>query len=394
MSSFSRLLRKNPISLLLSRGCSSSPSVKPNPPSSSSRTGLWTPILREKNFQNLVKKFKDSSENDRFRANRRLYDVAFRRLASAKQFSSIEEIIEHQKKYLDNSNEGFATRLIALYGKSGMFDHASKMFDELAGFKCPRTVKSFNALLTAALDSQNFEKVGELFHKLPSELSVDPNVVTYNILIQAFWKMGSLDSAFSVVELMEKNGISPDLVTFNTLLKGFYEENRFSEAEKVWAKMDEFNCSPDIISFNYKLQALVSEKKMVDAMELVQKLKSEGPKPDIFSYNVLIKCLCHDGNLEEAKRIYNELEENGCAPNRLTFETLIPCLSEKGDFDMAVKLSKESMTRRCVINVKVLQSVIDGLAKESRIAEAKEIVELGLSMILYRTPLKLPSGAE
>ncbi|XP_077243404.1 small ribosomal subunit protein mS78 (rPPR3a)-like [Tasmannia lanceolata] len=384
MSSFSRLMR-NPNFLLLSRGFSSSPSI---------HTSFWSPIIREKNLETLVEKFKESSSDERFRATRYLYDVAIKRLSFAKEFSLIEEILEYQKKYLDNSSEGFASRLISLYGKSGMFDHASKMFYELGGFKCPRTVKSFNALLTAALDSKNFEKVGEIFHKLPSELSVDPNVISYNILVQSLWKMGSLDNAFSVLELMEKNGVRPNLVTFNTLLKGFYVESRFSDAEKIWAKMGECNCNPDIVSFNYKLQALVSERKIEEAVKLVDGLKSEGPKPDTFSYNALIKVFCDDGNLEEAKRIYSELKVNECAPNKFTFETLIPCLWEKAEFDMAVKLCKECLNRHPFVSVEVLQGVIDGLAKESRIEEAKALVELGLSMSQYRSRLKVPSGAE
>ncbi|GFY88974.1 hypothetical protein Acr_06g0009140 [Actinidia rufa] len=42
-----------------------------------------------------------------------------RRLAAAQKLSDIEDIIEHQKKYPDITNEGFAVRLICLYGKSG-----------------------------------------------------------------------------------------------------------------------------------------------------------------------------------------------------------------------------------------------------------------------------------
>ncbi|XP_077254005.1 uncharacterized protein LOC143892971 [Tasmannia lanceolata] len=388
MSSFVFRLPRNPF-FLLSRSLSSSPSSPKDSVSSRSKS-----LTIGTDLQNFVKKFKTFSQSYRFRGNVQFYQNAVRRLALAKQFSLIEEILEAQKKYINPSREGLGTCLISLYGKSGMFDLASKTFDELPQLKCPRTVKSFNALLTAALESKNFEKVGEIFNKFPSELSVTPNVVSYNILIQAFCKMGSLDSAFSVLEIMEDNGVSPDLITFNTLLNGFYVGNRISDAEMIWTKMEEHNCIPDIISFNSRLRGLVSEGKMDNAIKLVDELKSKGPKPDVFSFNALIKGFCNDGNIEEAKKIYNELGKNGCNPNRWTFEMLVPCLCEKGDFDLAIKLCEESISHSCFIDVGILQGVIDGLAKESRITEAKKLADLGLSKIQYRSTLKLPSEAE
>ncbi|KAF5179309.1 Pentatricopeptide repeat-containing protein, partial [Thalictrum thalictroides] len=75
-------------------------------------------IFKERNLTKLVQKFKKSSEIDRFRSKHRIYEIATRRLASAKKFYYIEEILEEQKKYHDITKEGFAIRLIKLYGNA------------------------------------------------------------------------------------------------------------------------------------------------------------------------------------------------------------------------------------------------------------------------------------
>ncbi|XP_077211075.1 small ribosomal subunit protein mS78 (rPPR3a)-like isoform X1 [Tasmannia lanceolata] len=396
MSSFSRLLR-NPISHLFSRGLSSSSSPSPSPtpnPLSSPVKSFISEITREKDLRKVVQRFKTASENYRFRCSYQTYSFTVTRLATANRFSWIEELLEDQKQYLKTSNEGFAVRLIALYGKSGMFSHASKMFDELPQYKCPQTLKSFNALLTAALDSKNFEIVGEIFRKLPSELSIKPDIFSYNILIQAFCKVGSLDSAVSVLEMMEENGVRPNSITFNTLLNWFYYKNQFDEAQKIWAKMEEHNCVPDIATFNAKLRGLASEGKTKEAVKLVDELGLHGLRPDIFSFNALIKGFCNEGNLEEAKNIYNELLKKGCVPDRVTFETLVPSLCKKGDLDMAVKLSKEIKNRRISVKAGILQGIIDALAKESKNMGPKKIKQLGLSKVYYGPSLKIPSAAQ
>ncbi|XP_042518146.1 pentatricopeptide repeat-containing protein At1g55890, mitochondrial-like [Macadamia integrifolia] len=351
-------------------------------------------IFKERNFKTLVEKFKKSSESYRFRCKHRIYEVTVRRLASAKRFSDIEEILEDQKKYNDISKEGFAVRLISLYGKSGMFDKASQTFDQLPELKCERTVKSFNALLTACVDTKNFDKVEPLFRELLSSLSIQPDIYSYNIMIHAYCEMGSLDSALKFLDEMEKNGVTPNLVTFNTLLNTFYEKNRFSDGEKIWVRMENNDCVPDIRSFNAKLRGLVLGGETTELVKLVEELATKGPKPDIHTFNALIKGLCNDGQLEAATRIYSELAKNDLTPNRSTFQALVPCLCEKGDFDRALELCKESLNRRCFLDVGLLQTVVDGLVKDSKFDGAKELVELGKERCYGKSGLKMPCDGE
>ncbi|XP_042486654.1 pentatricopeptide repeat-containing protein At1g55890, mitochondrial-like [Macadamia integrifolia] len=351
-------------------------------------------LFNERNFETLVNKFKKSSEYHRFRCRHRIYEVTVRRLALAKRFSCIEEILEDQKKYNDICSEGFAIRLISLYGKSGMFNQASQTFNQLPELKCPRTVKSFNALLSACVDTKNYEKAEPLFRELPSSLSIEPNLYSYNIMIRVYCEMGSLDSAISVLDEMEKSGVSPSLITFNFLLNGFYEKNRFSDGEAIWARMENNNLVPDIRSFNAKLRGLVLGGKTLEVVELVKELETKGPKPDIHSFNALIKGLCNDGDLEVAMRIHKELNKKGLIPNRSTFQTLIPCLCEKGNFDLALKLCKESLNRRHFLHAELLQTVVDGFVKKSKVDGAKKLMELARAKGYSESSLKMPSDAE
>ncbi|CAL9753686.1 unnamed protein product [Musa acuminata subsp. burmannicoides] len=65
------------------------------------------------------------------------------RLAGAGLFDLIERLLEHQKTL----PQGFIVRIIMLYGKARMSDHALKTFHQMHLFWCPPTVKSFNATL-------------------------------------------------------------------------------------------------------------------------------------------------------------------------------------------------------------------------------------------------------
>ncbi|KAG5516607.1 hypothetical protein RHGRI_037361 [Rhododendron griersonianum] len=378
------------LSRLLHRTFSTSPSK--TPPQPNTMESLSTALYKERNLRTLVDKFKSSSDNPRFRTKTAIYDSTVRRLASAKKFRWVKEILEHQKQYHhDISKEGFTARLISLYGKSGMFEQAHKVFDEMPDLKCDRTVKSVNALLGACVNSKKFHKVDMLFRELQEKLGVKPDVISYNTVIKAFCALGSFDSALSIVDEMEKKGVEPDLITFNTLLDGFYWKGRFVDGENIWRKMEKSNVVPDIRSYNAKLVGLVSEKKMIEAVELVGELGSKGVEPDVQSYNALIRGYCKDGNLEEVKRWYGEWEKYDCAPDRATFATLIPFLCEKDELDWAFELCKGVITRRRLVDGAVLQVVIDALVKESKIEEAKKLAEMGKSNNYTRYKVKVPS---
>jgi pentatricopeptide repeat protein len=62
------------------------------------------------------------------------------------KFSMIEEILKAHKEYPDISIVGFATRLISLYGKTGMFTHAHKVFEEMPELDCEPTYQLFERI--------------------------------------------------------------------------------------------------------------------------------------------------------------------------------------------------------------------------------------------------------
>ncbi|KAK1422627.1 hypothetical protein QVD17_17913 [Tagetes erecta] len=351
---------------------------------------IYDELYKERNLKTVVQKFKKLSQSHLFRKQANVYNNTVHRLASAKKHKWVEEILEDQKQYDDISKEGFAIRLISLYGKSGMFDHAHKVFDEMPERNCLQTVKSFNALLGACVNCKRFDKVDEVFKQLPEKISVKPDIVSYNIVIKAYCEMGLFELASSMFDEMRCNGINPDLVTFNTLLIGFYGNGRFDDGEIFWDKMmNNASISPDIRSYNARLVGFVHEKKLTKAVDLIENLGCL--KPDEFSYNAIINGFCNNGDLEEAKKWYTKLVESDSAPNKATFATLIRFASKMCDFDWAAELFKQSFEQKCVVDPYVMQLVIDGLVKESKTEEAKKLVGIGKSSKVRRYNLMMPA---
>ena len=272
-----------------------------------------------------------------------------------------------------------------------MFEHARKVFDEMPQLNCARTVRSLNVLMKAGLDCKKFDEVLRIFREVRLETSVKLSGVSYNTIIHALCEMGLLDDAVLMLKEMKDNGLKPDVVTFNTLLDAFYQESGFGEGERIWGMMLEYNVLPNNRSYALKLQALVDAGHLHGALDLFRQLENDGLKLDVNAYTYLIKGFFDQGNVTAAKRWYSKLLESGETPNRITFSVLVPRFCDAGDYSMAFDLCKKMVNRQFVVDEALLQSVVNGLVKVSRIEESKELVELGKSNKYIQYNLTLPS---
>ncbi|KZV27146.1 pentatricopeptide repeat-containing protein mitochondrial-like [Dorcoceras hygrometricum] len=349
-------------------------------------------LYKERDLRSLVEKFKRYSSSDRFRNKAGIYETTVRRLASAKRFRWIQEILEHQNVFRhDVSKENFNIRLIKLYGQSAMFDCAKRVFDEMPERNCERTVKSVNALLSACVNAGKYDEIEGTFEEMEMKWKVKPDVVSYNIVIKGLCEMGKLDRGLALFDAMlRKSGVNPDLITFNTLLNGLYENKRFDEGENMWKRMVKCNLIPNIRSYNARLVGLVNEKEFEEAGKLITEMAQNGIKPDLFTYAALIRGYCNEGNVNEVKKWYSEMVRCDCVPDRALVGVVLSCACDHGDYNWCFELCNELFERKCLVDSGVLQKVVDSLLKVSRIAEAKKIVQMGKTndYCLYKLKLE------
>ncbi|XP_010501214.1 PREDICTED: pentatricopeptide repeat-containing protein At1g55890, mitochondrial-like [Camelina sativa] len=395
MSSLSRVLRGiSTIRRFSSAATVASETTAVSAAISPPQKSLASIVNGERNPKQIVEKFKKACESDRFRNNIAVYDRTVRRLVAAKRLNYVEEILEEQKKYRDMSKEGFAARIISLYGKAGLFEKAQKVFDEMPERNCKRSVLSFNALLSAYGLSKKFDVVVELFNELPGKLSIKPDIVSYNTLIKALCEKGSLPEAVALLDEIENKGLKPDIVTFNTILLSSYLKGQFELGEEIWAKMLEKNLAIDVRTYNARLLGLANEVKSKELVSLFEELKASGIKPDVFSFNAMIRGSINEGKMDEAESWYKEIMNHGYRPDKATFGLLLPAMCKAGDFESAIELCKETFSKRYLVGPTTLQQVVDELVKGSKREEAEEIVEIAKTNDFLKFKLNLPSQEE
>ncbi|RWR90443.1 pentatricopeptide repeat-containing protein, mitochondrial [Cinnamomum micranthum f. kanehirae] len=314
-------------------------------------------------------------------STRYILDLVVRQLAEAQRFSDIENLIESHKSHPKFAQEPFFATLIHAYGRARMTDRAIQTFRDMDGLATPpRSVISFNALLTACYKAQQFNQVTELFSEITKNYEIAPDTASYGILIKSHCESGQPESAISLLNEMEEKGIEIGTFAYTHILDSLYKKGKVEDAEKLWNEMREKGCSPDVVAYNVKIMHAAHHQKPKEVLKLIDEMVSAGLKPDTISYNFLITCYCKNGQMDEAKKVYMGLQEKGCKPNVATFRTLVHFLCENGDFDMALEVFNASKKRHKIPKNKVsdlgnMGNLIRGLVKTSKSEEAKAVLE-------------------
>ncbi|KAI0503989.1 hypothetical protein KFK09_014936 [Dendrobium nobile] len=333
-------------------------------------------IKTERDPEKLFQLFNANAENRLVVENRFAFEDTVSRLTGARRFDLVVKLLEHQKTLPQGRREGFVVRIIMLYGRARMTDHALRTFEDMHLFGCPRTVKSFNAMLNVLSQNRRFEEAKMLFSEALAKFGIELDGVSYNTIVKVLCEMRSLESAYLVMVDMEKAGIRPDVVTYTTLMSAFYKHGRREVGDGLWNLMVLKGCSPNLATFNVRIQFLINRRRGWQANDLVQKMNATCIRPDELTYNLIIKGFCMMGELEMAKRIFWAMHGRGCKPNEKIYQTMVHYFCKAGEFDVAFRLCKDSMQKNWFPNVDTIDNLLKGLVKISNKRSAREIFKL------------------
>ncbi|KAK9054802.1 hypothetical protein SSX86_025881 [Deinandra increscens subsp. villosa] len=330
-------------------------------------------LKEERNPEKLFHLFKSNAHNRLVVENQFAFEDTVSRLAGAGRFDYIEELLEHQKGLRQGRREGFMMRIIMLYGRAGMVKHAVNTFKDMHLYGCNRTVKSLNAVLKVLAQAGDVEAFESFFR---SEFDVKLDVVSMNIVMDAFCRMGMADKAYVLMGEMERSGITPDVITYTTLISAFYKLNRAEIGNGIWNLMVMRGCLPNLATFNARVQFLVSRGRAWQANSLMGMMRYLGIVPDEVTFNLVIKGFCRAGYIDMAKRVYSALHDEGYKPNARIYQTMMHYLCREGEFDMAYTICKNSMEKNWFPSVDSIYQLLQGLQSTGKISKARFILTL------------------
>ncbi|CAN6883836.1 pentatricopeptide repeat-containing protein At1g06710, mitochondrial isoform X1 [Brassica napus] len=177
------------------------------------------------------------------------------------------------------------------------------------------------------------EELGRL-----KDFSFRPSRSTYNCLVQAFLKAGSLDSASLIHREMSVANVSIDGFTLRCFAYSLCKAGKWREA---LALVEAERFVPDAVFYTKLISGLCEASLFEEAMEFLNRMRADSCLPNVVTYSTLLCGCLNKKQLGRCKRVLSMMMIEGCYPSPKVFNSLVHAYCTTGDHSYAYKLFKK-----------------------------------------------------
>uniref|UniRef100_A0A5B7BD39 Pentatricopeptide repeat-containing protein n=1 Tax=Davidia involucrata TaxID=16924 RepID=A0A5B7BD39_DAVIN len=268
------------------------------------------------------------------------YQIILKIFVEGEKFKEAEEIFETLLNDEISSlkpDQKMFHMMIYMYRKAMSYEKARKIFSLMAERGIQRSTVTYNSLMSF---ETNYKEVANIYDQI-QRAGLQPDVVSYALLINAYGKARREEEALAVFEEMLDAGVRPTQKAYNILLDAFAISGMVDQARTVFKSMQRDRCTPDLCSYTTMLLAYVNASDMEGAEKFIRRIKQDGFEPNVVTFGTLIKGYAKVNNLEKMMEKYKEMRVCGIKANQTVFTTIMDAYGKNSDFGSAVVWFKE-----------------------------------------------------
>lgn len=202
---------------------------------------------------------------------------------------------------------------------------------------------------------------------------IEPDVVSFTILIDSLCKMSHRREATLILFKMIGFGISPDAVSLSCIVDSYCKSEKRDEILRF---LDFFNVPFDLYMYTSLLSMFCRAGDMVQASDTFKEMLCLGFLPDCFSYTTMIDGYCKVKDINKALQFLGRMFKVGIDPSVATYTTLINGYCGSGDLERAEFLFEEMTRKGMVPDIVVYNTLINGYGKNGQLHKAFELLDL------------------
>ncbi|KAJ7534639.1 hypothetical protein O6H91_13G104000 [Diphasiastrum complanatum] len=245
-----------------------------------------------------------------------------------KACASIAALEQGKQLHLDIIQSGFelnvivGSTLVDMYAKCGRIEDAHQVFSNMH----EQDVVSWTAIITGYAQQGLGKEALDLYKQMKQE-GVQPDTVTYLVLLKACASIPSLEQGKQLHLDIIKSGFESDVIVGSTLVDMYAKCGHIEDARQVFNNMNE----RDVVSWNVMIAGYTQQGLGKEALTLLEQMRREGRRPDEVTYvNVLSAC-SHSGLVVEGRHLFDSMcKDHGVIPNFDHYVCMVDLLGRAG----------------------------------------------------------------
>ncbi|GJN29377.1 hypothetical protein PR202_gb17600 [Eleusine coracana subsp. coracana] len=301
-------------------------------------------------------------------------------LGRARQDAAAEEVFVRFAG--DGATVQVFNAMMGVYARSGRFDDVRQLLDAMRDRGVEPDLVSFNTLINAmaksgclaagvALDLL-FEEAERLFTEL-LEKGFKPDAISYNSLLYAYAKEGDADNVERVCEELVKAGFTKNEITYNTMIHMYGKMGRLDLAIGLYDERA-MGCAPDTVTYTVLIDSLGKMDRIAEAGTVLEEMVDAGLKPTLVTFSALICAYAKGGRQEEAEKTFDGMVESGVKPDRLAYLVMLDIFARSGETKKLMDLYRTMMKDSYRPDDGLYQVLLAALAKGDEGEVIEEVI--------------------
>lgn len=235
------------------------------------------------------------------------------------------------------------------YSHEKNFKRVWSIYQEMLNRKLEFSIVTYNTLVDACARCGETALIPQIVKNM-KEQGIEPDIITYSIILKSHCHENRVHDAFQVVDdMLQNTALRPDEVMYNTLLDGCARQGLYERGIALLAEMEQAGIPPSNFTLS-RVVKLCSRNKLMDkAFELVDTISTKFKfQPNVFVYsNLVYSCIMHK-DLTRAIGVVDLMLDRDVRPNACIYTTLLQACTKGGQAQQAAGLLRAAFGLRGV----------------------------------------------
>ncbi|KAA8499103.1 Pentatricopeptide repeat-containing protein [Porphyridium purpureum] len=353
-----------------------------------STTSASTPVAKESKsvMQSLYRKgrFKEAleyfeSKAAEGKADKYAFNMAMAILMKSGEPEAVKQLYQRMKESrVPPSNVTFTTLVQAIGAEGGSnLDEVFACLDEVEMMGVAPSLQMYNAMLFIAFRTKSMVNITRVLGEMRAAALL-PDAVTQSIFFEGLRKIGRVDQALSLMQLLSAElGVRPNQAMYTGLISVCVETNRLSEAIKYMHEAQDNGIQVLGNSYKSVLNACIKAQRTSLVSDVFEDVRKHAPNLlDEAIYAILIEAHGTERRLGESFLYFREMQARNIRPTLRSFKALMKACAQAGATDLCFGLVDDMKKLNLTPDYRMFSLLIQACGRRKELSRGLKVLRL------------------
>jgi len=288
-----------------------------------------------------------NTDMDVFFANRHRNVTTFNLLiycmaVQGKKDEAINALLVMKEHGIQPDAHSYASAMKAC-AEVGDHQSAALLFQRMADSGLKPMLHNYSVLVNALVRGKKLNEAFDVVHTMMAH-NVQTDIVIHTNLLVGCINEGNLTRAWDHQELMMSTyHVEPDEVTYSILINAAAEAGEAERAMRLFDQILEKKLTPTDVAYNTVIKAFAKRRELYKkCFEMADRMEANGYKADIITYSTLLHVCARNGDTDQAYKLLDKMRQNKIEPNEYVYNTMFSVFAKQNMTN--TKRQKQNLT--------------------------------------------------